>query len=188
MTGEHLTGYARYFPGPFDVTGSRLNDEQDGYDLRMITYREITQTKSRTASNYWLLAVLPENFVLMHADDANARGLKDGDQVKIVSASNPAGEWDLLNGKKVPMVGKVRTTQGMRPGVIGFSLGFGHWAYGGVDFQVNGQTIPGDSRRIKGIHANAAMRVDPYLGNTTLVDPVGGSAVFYDTQVKLVKV
>ena len=86
------------------------------------------------------------------------------------------------------MAGKIKTTQGIRPGVIGFSLGYGHWAYGGVDLAINGQTIPGDARRIKGIHANAAMRVDPYLGNTTLVDPVGGSAVFYDTQVKLVKV
>ncbi|MBX3055587.1 MAG: molybdopterin-dependent oxidoreductase [Anaerolineae bacterium] len=188
MTGEHLVGYAKYLPGPFDVTGERLQDEKDGYDLRMITYREITQTKSRTSSNYWLLAVLPENFVLINAQDAAARGLANGDHVKIVSASNPNGEWDLLNGDKVPMVGKVKTTQGIRPGVIGFGLGFGHWAYGSRDVQVNGQTIPGDGRRAQGIHANAAMRVDPYLGNTTLVDPVGGSAVFYDTQVKLVKV
>jgi hypothetical protein len=35
------------------------------------------------------------------------------------------------------------------------------------------------------VHANAAMRVDPYLKNTCLVDPVGGSAVFYDTWVRL---
>jgi anaerobic selenocysteine-containing dehydrogenase len=153
----------------------------------MITYREITQTKSRTSSNYWLLAVLPENFVLMNADDAAARGLKDDDRVRIISPTNLEGVWDLANGDKLPMIGKVKTTQGMRPGVIGFSLGFGHWAYGGVDISINGITIPGDSHRIQGIHANAAMRVDPYLGNTTLVDPVGGSAVFYDTQVKLVK-
>ena len=32
------------------------------------------------------------------------------------------------------------------------------------------------------------MRVDPVLKNTTLSDVVGGSAVFYQTQVKLVKV
>lgn len=186
--GEHLTGYAKYFPGPYDVTGEPLDDEKDGFDLRLITYREITQTKSRTASNYWLLSVLPENFVLIHADDAAQRGLTDGDLVKIVSPTNPDGEWDLENGRKVPMAGKIKTSQGIRPGVIGFSLGYGHWAYGGVDLAINDQTIPGDARRIKGIHANAAMRVDPYLGNTTLVDPVGGSAVFYDTQVKLVKV
>jgi len=39
-----------------------------------------------------------------------------------------------------------------------------------------------------GFHANAAMRVDPVLKNTGLVDLVGGSAVFYQSQVKLVKV
>ncbi len=188
MTGEHLAGYARYFPGPFAVTGERLTDETDGFDLRLITYREIAQTKSRTASNYWLLATLPENFVLMHAADAEARGLRDGDLVKIVSPTNPDGVWDLANGNTKPMIGRVKTTQGLRPGVIGFSLGFGHWAYGGVDVTIDGVTVPGDARRVKGIHANAAMRVDPYLKNTTLVDPVGGSAVFYDTQVKVVKV
>ncbi len=185
--GEHLAGYARYIPGPFDVTGELLDDEKDGYDLRMITYREISQTKSRTSSNYWLLSILPENFVLMFAGDAEARGLKDGDLVRIVSPTNPDGEWDLGNSNKQPMVGKVKTTQGMRPGVIGFSLGFGHWSYGGVDVQINGARIAGDTRRVRGVHGNAAMRVDPYLKNTCLVDPVGGSAVFYDTQVKLVK-
>jgi len=46
---------------------------------------------------------------------------------------------------------------------------------------------PEDSPRVRRARA-AAMRVDPYLGNTCLVDPVGGSAVFYDTQVKLEKV
>jgi tetrathionate reductase subunit A len=38
------------------------------------------------------------------------------------------------------------------------------------------------------VHANAAMRLDPVVSNTTLSDPVGGSAVFYDSRVRLVKV
>ncbi len=42
-------------------------------------------------------------------------------------------------------------------------------------------------RRIRGIHANAAVRIDPYLKVTTLVDVYGGSAVFYDSQVKVVR-
>jgi len=188
MTGEHLTGYARYFPARQSVLGEVVDDSADGYDLDMITYKVITQTKSRTASNYWLLAVQPENTVELNVVDAEARGLKDGDLVRISSASNPNGEWDLANGTKVPMIGKVKTTQGMRPGVMAFGLGFGHWSYGGVDFTIDGKTIEGDARRVRGFHANAAMRVDPYLKNTTLVDPVGGSAVFYDTQVKIEKV
>jgi hypothetical protein len=85
------------------------------------------------------------------------------------------------------MFGIVKAIQGMRPGVISFAHGYGHFAYGGVDFRVDGVEIRGDLRRTRGFHANAAMRVDPYLGNTPLADPVGGSAVFYDTMVKVVK-
>jgi anaerobic selenocysteine-containing dehydrogenase len=185
-TGEHLVGYARYLPGPVDVTGKPVEDGPE-YDLRLVTHREIMQTKSRTPGNYWLLALLPENAVVMSAADAEARGLKGGDRVRIVSASNPAGVWDLGNGRQIPMEGKIRVVQGMRPGVISFALGFGHFGYASSDFTIDGVRIPGDARRRRGIHANAAMRVDPFLGNTCLVDPVGGSAVFYDTQVQVVR-
>ena len=44
-------------------------------------------------------------------------------------------------------------------------------------YSVDGQEYEGDDRRVRGIHANAAIRTDPYLGNTSLVDQVGGSAV-----------
>ena len=186
MTGEYLPGHAQYISAPRSVLGEPIDDEVDGYDLRLITYREIMQTKSRTSSNYWLLALRPENFILMNEVDAQARGFETGDFARIISPTNTKGVWDLANGRTVPMEGRVRTTEGIRPGVIAFSLGFGHWSYGGVDFDVDGQTYKGDDRRIRGIHANAAIRTDPYLANTSLVDPVGGSAVFYDTQVKLV--
>jgi tetrathionate reductase subunit A len=72
--------------------------------------------------------------------------------------------------------------------VIAFSLGHGHWAYGASDVVIDGVVVKGDPRRATGIHANAAMRVDPYLKNTCLVDPVGGSAVFYDSRVKVEKI
>ncbi|MBC7227773.1 MAG: molybdopterin-dependent oxidoreductase [Thermoflexales bacterium] len=187
MTGKPYFGCATYIPAPRDLLGNPLEDGKAGYDLALITYREIFHTKSRTISNYWLLGVAPENYVLMNAQDAARLGLKDGDQVKVVSPDNPEGVWDLGNGQKKPMVGKVRVVQGLRPGVIAFSLGHGHWAYGASDIVIDGRVIKGDPRRATGVHANAAMRVDPYLKNTCLVDPVGGSAVFYDTRVKVVK-
>jgi hypothetical protein len=81
----------------------------------------------------------------------------------------------------------VHIIEGIRPGTIGFTLGFGHWAYGAQDIVIDGQTVPGDSRRMGGIHANAAMRTDTHNPNTCLRDLVGGSAVFYDTRVKLLK-
>ena len=113
--------------------------------------------------------------------------LKDGDQVRLTSASNPEGVWDLKNGTKKPMVGKVHVIQGIRPGVPACSLGRGHWAYGASDIVIDGKVIKGDPRRAKGIHANAALRVDPHIKNTTLSDLTGGSAIFYDRRVKLVK-
>jgi len=36
--------------------------------------------------------------------------------------------------------------------------------------------------------SNTALRVDPHIKNTCLSDITGGTAVFYDTRVKLVKV
>ncbi len=188
MNGKPLIGYATYIPAPMDVLGNRLEDEREGYEFHLITYREIFHTKSRTISNYWLLALAPENYVLMNAQDAARLGLRDGDRVRITSPTNPEGVWDLGNGQKRPMIGKVKVVQGIRPGVIAFSLGHGHWAYGASDVVIDGVVIRGDPRRATGIHANAAMRVDPYLKNTCLVDPVGGSAVFYDSRVKVEKV
>jgi anaerobic selenocysteine-containing dehydrogenase len=187
-TGKGLPGVATYIEPCMGFDGKVIDDSPDGYDLKLITYREIAATKSRTPGNYWLKALLPENFILMNATDAAARGLAEGDQVRLASATNPEGVWDFGNGHTQPMVGKVRTTQGMRPGVIAFALGFGHWAYGGQDIIVNGAAIAGDARRTLGVHGNAAMRTDPLVTNTCLFDPVGGSAVFYDTQVKVVKV
>jgi hypothetical protein len=43
-------------------------------------------------------------------------------------------------------------------------------------------------RRLTGLHANAAMAIDPHLKHTCLEDVVGGSVSFYDSQVRLVKV
>jgi anaerobic selenocysteine-containing dehydrogenase len=124
----------------------------------------------------------------MSPGDARRLKLVDGDQVKVVSLSNEEGIWNLSPGNQKPMIGRVRITEGIRPGVVAFSLGHGHWAYGAGDVVIDGVRVPADPRRATGVHANAAMRVDPVLKNTCLVDLVGGSAVFYQTQVKLLKV
>jgi len=188
LTGEHYPGLAVYLPAPFDLSGKPIADPAE-FDLRLITNREVYHTKARTITNYWLLALLPENSVLMNTRDAQRLGLKAGDVVKIISATNPAGEWDLgpAIGKR-PIAGVVKVIEGLRPGVISFSLGHGHWASGSTDVVIDGVRIQGDPRRVKGIHANAAMRTDPIITNMCLTDPVGASAVFYDTMVKVVKV
>jgi tetrathionate reductase subunit A len=187
MTGKPYLHYADYVSGPRDCMGNPLDDEKQGFDLTLLTYKAVTQTKSRTAGNYWLQAAYPENFIEINSRDATRLGLKSGDRVKVVSASNPEGVWNIGPGKQKPMVGKVKVIEGIRPGHITFSLGHGHWANGAGDLSIDGHPVAGDSRRATGVHANAAMRIDPVLKNTCLLDPVAGSAVFYQTQVKLLK-
>ncbi len=187
MTGKYFFGAATYLPIA-DVLGRPIEDEKHGFNLHLITYREIAQCKTRTITNYWLLGLLPENFILINTQDAMGIGLKDDNLAKVVSASNTDGVWDLKNGRKIPMIGKIKTTEGIRPGIVAFSLGHGNWATGSSDVVIDGTLIKGDMRRAKGVNCNAAMRIDPYLKNTCLLDLVGGSVSFYDSKVKLVKV
>ncbi|HEY3489084.1 MAG TPA: molybdopterin-dependent oxidoreductase [Candidatus Deferrimicrobiaceae bacterium] len=158
------------------------------YPLHMITQKDITQTKSRTITNYWLTTgIRPENEILVNARDAKALGFKDGDRARIVSATNRDGTWELGHGKRKQIVGRVKPTETIKPGVISFTIGHGQWASGASDIEIDGKTVPGDPRRGVGFNANASMWIDPYVKNTALVDPVGGSLSFYDTMVALEK-
>ncbi len=183
-TGEHFSGLAKYEP-PTDLHGKPVVD--DGYPFHLVTYKEIVGGQSRTPGNYWSQTLmLPENFILMNVKDAKGQGLKDGALARIVSVSNPDGEWDLRNGQKVPMVGKVKVAEGIRPGVVAVSWHSGHWAYGASDQLVDGKNVKGDKRRATGLCTNAALRIDPVLGDMCLTDPIGGSSSFFDTNVKVV--
>lgn len=168
-----------------DAAGREIRD--DGHEFKLITFKEVFGGQSRTPGNYWSLAQLPENFVLLNTADVRRLGLQDGDMVRLTSATNPDGVWELRNGKKRPVAGRVRAIEGMRPGVVAASWHYGHWAYGASDIVVDGKTVEGDARRGTGICPNAVMRVDESVGVGCLSDPIGGSASFYDTRVKVVK-
>ena len=187
MTGKSFIPHAAYVPGPTDCTGKLLTDEKDGFPFSLITYRPIHHTKSRTAGNYWLLALEKENSLMMNAVDGEKLGLKDGDKVRLLSATNPDGVWKLGPQGEIQMVAKVKLVQGIRPGTVAFHVSFGHFAYGSRDITVDGKVIKGDPRRGKGTHFNPVMRVDPVLKNVGLQDITGGSICFYDTRVKVVK-
>lgn len=185
-TGKSYSGIGRYLPQR-DYAGNAADQFGEGFDLHLITHRVVTQTKSRTVAAYWLKPMMPENGIVMNGIDAKKLGLKNGEMVRVSSATNSEGIWDLKNGRTKPMEGKLFVTETIRPGVVSFALGFGHWATGATDVTIDGEVIKGDPRRESGIHANAAMWTDPSLRNTScFVDPVGGSVSFYDTKVRVV--
>ncbi|ORJ59328.1 molybdopterin-dependent oxidoreductase [Geothermobacter hydrogeniphilus] len=185
-TGKRFNGLPISEP-VLDFHGREVKDA--GYDMTLITYKDIVGGQSRTIGNYWAQGrELAENYILLNSRDARKLGLKDGSEAKILSASNPDGMWNIGHGLDRPVGGKVKVIEGVRPGVVAVSWSCGHWAYGANDVKVDGKVVKGDQRRGKGLCPNAAMRIDPALGDMCLTDPIGASSAFFGTRVKVVPV
>ncbi len=185
MTGEQFDGLPMWQQVK-DVAGNEIDDGD--FDLSLITFKEIWEGQSRSRGSDWLQkAVAPKNYLQMNSRDADARGIKSGDSARIVSATLPTGAFDLGDGRTYNVVAEVKVMEGMRPGTIGLSWR-GHWAYGSNDVVIDGQRVKGDPERASGTVPNPAMRIDPVLGDVCLTDPIGGSASFYDTKVRVEKV
>ncbi|MHA2611309.1 MAG: molybdopterin-dependent oxidoreductase [bacterium JZ-2024 1] len=158
------------------------------YPFLLISYKDVFSTQSRTVNNYWTqLNFKPENFVEIHTSDAVHLGLHDGDMVRVISPVNEKGQVDLHNGQIMDLLVRVKVSEGIRPGVVAISHHYGHWAYGASDILIDGKLIKGDPRRKTGISPNPLMLRDKKIPHTCLADPIGGSASFYDTPVKLLK-
>ena len=157
-------------------------------DLIMTTFKVATQTHSRTQNCKWLTEIYHENPALIHPDTAAARGIENGDMIKVASS---VGE----------ITTKAFVTEGVVPGVVAISNHMGHWAYGGyasgksckdnfghvceVDChhkwwgkgaKDRGPKVWRDGR---GVHANWII---PNAG-----DPIGGAQRWMDTVVKITK-
>ena len=187
ITGKSFFGVPHYEPTQ-NSDGKPVNDPD--MPLHLITFKEVTGGQSRTISNYWTqggMGVVPTNYVLMNPVDAATAGVSEGDVVKFASRTNPDGMINLGNGQTMLVKGTVKLIQGVRPGVVMVSWSYGHWAYGANDVTVDGQLIKGDPRRKVGLCTNPLLLLDEGTKTTCLTDPIGGSASFYDTKVKVIK-
>lgn len=185
MSGQYFSGHAIHDEIK-DCMGQLV--PVDG-DYKLITYKEVFGTQSRTIADYWLETdIANQNFIFLNSQDAKQLDLKYGDKVRLSSKSNPQGIQDLGNNHSRYVEGIVNVREGIRPGVVAVSTHYGHWAYGANDIEIDGVVIRGDSRRGKGTHVNPIFRLDDNLRGTTLSEPIGGSASFYDTWVKVLKV
>ena len=110
----------------------------------------------------------------MSSADARVYGLRGGDLVKVTSASNTKG-----------VVGRLHVGERIRPGVIAMSHSRGRWEINSRAYGLDGQLTDVAPIRGAGVTCNPILRLDPAIGNVTLQDPIGGSASFYDTKVKV---
>ncbi|MCL5258989.1 MAG: molybdopterin-dependent oxidoreductase [Firmicutes bacterium] len=159
------------------------------YDLRLFTYKEIFGGHSRTGANYaGQMALMPENFVYLNRIDASRLGLKDGNVVRL-EAPGAGGVIQVTPGGATARVeGKVKVIEGVRPGAVMVSWHYGHWAYGARDVEIDGEVIPGEPVRGKGLVPNPVMAVDGYLKDVSLTDPIAGDSAFTGSRIRLVKV
>jgi anaerobic selenocysteine-containing dehydrogenase len=174
VTGEYYSGVPHYREQAHS-DGSAVSDP--GYPYRLITYKTVHHGQARTNVNPWLMLMIPENPVEISASDAAALNLENGDQVKVTSPTNAEG-----------IVGRVKVTQGLKPGVVAISHHYGHWEQHSRPLETDGVTTGHDPSRGAGIQPTVIMRTDKRFSNVGLQEPIGGSSSFFDTWVRITKV
>ncbi|WNF36911.1 molybdopterin-dependent oxidoreductase [Bacillaceae bacterium IKA-2] len=150
---------------------------------------------NRTISDAWLREVEPTNYLWMNPIDAKARGLENGDKIKITSTDQE-------------VEGEVKVTEGIRPGVVGANTSFGHTASGAKPVQIDnnwtgaakdyGHTNYKFSKPMKetgmyarnrdaGFSANSLLSIDKSLENNAMFDPIGGGTAQLYSKVEVKK-
>ncbi|HXG59536.1 MAG TPA: molybdopterin-dependent oxidoreductase [Thermoanaerobaculia bacterium] len=179
-TKDSMTGQV-YDPLPKVVPISDVLDrpiaEDPAFPYTMVTYKNAYHGQARTIQNPWLQGIKPENFVEINPLDGRRLGLENYDLVRLTGRNGATA------------TGRVRFTEGIRPGVVAISHHYGHWESGGnPNVSVDGQKLFSDPARLRGIAPNPLMMKDPVLKNVCLQDKIGGSASFFDSSVKIERV
>jgi anaerobic selenocysteine-containing dehydrogenase len=177
------TGYLEIYSGLLEAKGFpplptwRAIPEHEAMgpdDMVMTTFKVATQIHSRSANCKYLTELYHKNPAWINPADADKRGIRDGDRIKVAS---PAGE----------IVTEAKVTPAIHPGVIAISHHCGHWEYGRY---ASGNKAPGgsdddpDLERIwwkneRGTHPNWAIANSP--------DPINGQQRWMDTVVKVTR-
>ncbi len=175
MSGIQFLGTTTWVE-PTTALGKLLDsiDDPNAWPLTIITFKGALQSHSRLSSNYVIRELVPDNGILIASADAKHLGIGDGDEIWVVTPE----------GKRK---GFARVRQGLRPGVIAYEVGYGHWGYGATNYQIDGKRVEGDKIRRAGIHLNPILRRDPDIWQMSLMDLVGGSVVFFNTRARLEK-
>ena len=128
----------------------------DGYDLTLIGRRQLRSNNSWMHNSARLMKGADRCTALLHPDDAGARGLGDGDRVRVVSR---------VGAIELPL----EVSDEIRPGVVSVPHGFGH-------------ARPGVGWRLAAQKAGASVNdiTDP-----SIVDAITGNAAFNAVPVRV---
>jgi tetrathionate reductase subunit A len=189
LTGQPFPGIPVYRSAQ-DSAGKLIAQEDKDFPFTLVSYKMSLHTQSRSIWHAYSLELIPENFILMHVDDAMRMRLKPMDNVRLVSRHNLRG-----------VVGKLQVSRSVRPGCLALSFHFGHTQFGasslwggalekaflGGEAIVKDGKLAAEPRYGAGVNPNVLSRLDTGLGNTPLVDLVAGIPDFSNTRVRVVK-
>jgi anaerobic selenocysteine-containing dehydrogenase len=125
----------------------------------------------RTSNSKWLAETSHENPVWINKEVGHSLGIRQGDEIKIVSRIGS-------------VTGKVHLTAGIHPKVVAVAHGFGHWEYGNVSRGKSFKSSDPDTRAVwwsrDGVHPNPIIPIAR--------DPIGRGQAWNGTKVKISKV
>ncbi len=190
LSGKSFSG-TLFLCVPTDSTGRPIDELDRDYPFHLVTHKMNIHTQSRTIWHKVARQIVPENKVVMHTEDAEKLGIKEGDRVRLISPSNKQG-----------VSGKATLTPLIRRGCVSVSNHYGHSQLGASSIFVKdgakvflggtdviaGNMLKADPALSKGLTPNKITRLDEGLANTPLVDPVGGIPDFSSTRVKVERV
>ncbi len=175
MTGARYSGMA-HWQEPMTILGKKLASlgEDANKSFIIVTQKSPLQSHSRLPSCTTIREIRASNAIEMNAGDAKKLGIRNGDRIRVETTTGTQDGTALLR-------------EGVAPGVLSFIVGFGHKGYGAANGRIGNKVIKGDAERARGVNLNPIMKNDPDVAMMALMDPVGGSASFYDTRAKVIK-
>ena len=101
------------------VSVSAAGSSSDVGELSLVTYQPNVHSGDYSADCWWLMEIAHSNVLLINPMAAQARRIKQGQQVKVTSSAGTV---------EVP----VRITEGIHPQVVALASGFGHEGVGRI--------------------------------------------------------
>ena len=165
LSGKRNTGCATWKEATFaDGTPMRKVYPASEWPLELVSYKSALQNPYSIGATR-LLAVHPENPVLIHPDDAKRLRLEMGDLAEIATP----------NGS---VRARIMVHPGVMPGVAAFEHGFGHRELGARPHRIGRERQPEDARLAAGVNLNDIGVLDPTRPDRApWVDAVSGTSV-----------
>ncbi|GAB3537865.1 tetrathionate reductase subunit A [Noviherbaspirillum agri] len=165
LNGKRNRGCAGWSEPAFaDGTPVRKIYPASEWPLQLVSYKSALQNPYSIGATR-LLAVHPENPVLIHPDDAKRLKLEMGDLTEITT---PGGS----------LKARVMIHAGITPGVAAFEHGFGHKELGARAHRIGRNRQPEDKRLAAGVNINDIGLMDPTRPDKApWVDAISGTSV-----------